>query len=161
MTATMLLQDSILKPSVFRSASGKQSFASQIPVNGETKLLYITTYLKRTQKKRQIWKIHKGSLRLEMILLRMFISSGGLTSMSYGTRVGKVTARRREEHENRQNGGKKRLDNSQTALTSPASCWKTLRNCLSSSLSFCSANTAGRRGGGFTRQSTQLNVTQH
>lgn len=45
-----------------------------------------------------------------------------------------------------------------TALTSPASCWKTLRNCLSSSLSFCSAYTAGLRGGGFTRQETQVNL---
>lgn len=33
-------------------------------------------------------------------------------------------------------------------LTSPASCWKTRRNCFSSSFSFCSAYTAGLRGGG-------------
>lgn len=40
MTATMLLQDSMLKPSVFRSASEKQSqsFTGQYLVNGNVKV---------------------------------------------------------------------------------------------------------------------------
>lgn len=48
-------------------------------------LMYLIPFLKRTHKKDK-YIIYKISLRLEMILLRMFISSAGLTSMSYRTR---------------------------------------------------------------------------
>ena len=62
MTATMLLQDSMLKPSVFRPASENQnqSFTSQNLLNGNvTDVLFDDeiTYFKRThKKKRQIKK---------------------------------------------------------------------------------------------------------
>lgn len=56
MTATMLLQDSMLKPSVFRPASENQnqSFTSQNLLNGNvTDVLFDDeiTYFKRTHKK--------------------------------------------------------------------------------------------------------------
>lgn len=51
MTATMLLQDSILKPSVFRSASEKQSFASSFLVNGKAKLLHVQMTPKKDKSK--------------------------------------------------------------------------------------------------------------
>lgn len=88
----------------------------------------------------------------------------GLLPCPIGQGFKNVTARRQEKHENTQNCKKKTkklLDNARTALTSPASCWKTFRNCLSSSLSFCSAYTAGLRGGGFITQEIQLNLTEH
>lgn len=60
-------------------------------------------------------------------------------------------------NEVKQNSRKSKRSKVGVALTSPASCWKTLRNCFSSSLSYCSAYATGLRGGGYgTEASTDI-----
>lgn len=99
MTATMLLQDSMLKPSVFRSASEIQerSHSPGCPsllhkcvqilegwISTDHKKITRTAYRHKSGIHSN-YDAHKYVLRFAMILFRMFISSDGLTSMSYMT----------------------------------------------------------------------------
>lgn len=106
MTATMLLQDSMLNPSVFRSLSEIQekthwsiTWLRKIVKHSQTFSKAIV-FLMNNRKHRSeephaeiMWEIHfkyntnKHVLRFPMILFRMFISSVGLTSMSCMTNI--------------------------------------------------------------------------
>lgn len=177
-TATMLLQDSMLNPSVLRSLSEIQEkthwsitwiriIVKHLQTFSRTIVFQMNNRKHRSEEPHAeiMWEIrfkydtNKRVLRFPMILFRMFISSVGLTSMSYMTNIWECKHDKASEKIHRHtttqwyNAGE-RVE-ARIALTSPASCLKTWRNCLSSSLSCCSAYTAGLRCGFKTGEESQ------
>lgn len=164
MTATMLLQDSMLKPSVFRSSSETQEKVVHLFWTYIKMCKYCRTESQQTTKhytkryvrdKLQIWHtqtcltlwndsvqdVHQLRWAHFHVLRDKYLTV--LTSQSQQKDVQTYTVLQHGCRRNILRGVKVVI-----ALTSPASCWKTLRNCFSSSLSCCSAYTAGLRGGG-------------
>lgn len=101
MTATMLLQDSIVKPSVFRSPSETQtkeflfSFCNIqcFHIHAHILITSIRIFKDSFAEEKATFEfvvmcvkrantVQQNHLRFPMILLRMFMSSAGLTSMS-------------------------------------------------------------------------------
>lgn len=137
MTATMLLHDSMLKPSVFRSPSETQGHPPKF------------CKLHETCKETTVFQLRNVTQTNTSYAFQWFCSE--CSSAPLGSLPCPARQKRKYDWADQVRDEWNMGAGATVAVTptSPASCLKTWRNCLSSSLSCCSAYTAGLRGGGY------------